>query len=230
MSWQVAPFNNTLVRQAIAYAIPYNQILQQAEYGAATQLTSIVPNNAYGYNGSYYPYTQNITKAKALLTKAGYPNGFSATLQIQSGFSDQAAAATIIQAGLAQIGITVTISSIATSTFSTLWTTGQLTFFITKLNPAINDVRYVAYGFMHTGGFANFDHLSNSTIDPLAANIYFGPANNQTGFNLFQKEINQLPDWVLLYQYPDLVGGNSHLHGFMYCNFELFYFSTLYTT
>ncbi|MDA4114073.1 MAG: ABC transporter substrate-binding protein [Thaumarchaeota archaeon] len=230
MSWKAAPFNNTLVRQAIAYAIPYGQILQQAEYGYASQLTSVVPNNAYGYNGSFWQYSQNIAKAKALLTQAGYPSGFTATLQIQSGFSDQASAATIIQSGLAQIGITVTIQSISTSTFSTLWTSGQLTFFITKLNPAINDIRYVAEGFMTPTGFANFDHLDNATITALANNIYYGPANNQTGFSLFQKEINEEPNWVLLYQYPDLTGGNTHLHGFEYCNFELFFFQTLYTT
>ena len=230
MSWNTAPFNNTLVRQAIAYAIPYQQILQQAEYGYASQLTSVVPNNAYGYNGSYWPYSQNIQKAKALLTQAGYPNGFSTTLQIQAGFSDQAAAATIIQSALNQIGITVTIQSITTSTFSTQWTSGQLTFFITKLNPAINDIRYVAEGFMTPTGFANFDHLNNATITALANNIYYGPADNQTGFNLFQKDVNENPNWVLLYQYPDLTGGNSHLHGFTYCNFELFFFKYLYTT
>lgn len=230
MQWNVAPFNNSLVRQAIADAIPYSQILQQAEFGYASQLTSIVPNNAYGYNGSFWPYSTNIAKAKALLTQAGYPNGFSTTLQIQSGFSDQASAATIIQSGLAQIGITVSIQSIATSTFSTLWTSGKLTFFMTKLNPAINDIRYVAEGFMTPSGFANFDHLNNATITNLANNIYYGPATNQTGFNLFQKYINQGPNWILLYQYPDLVGGNSHLHGFQYCNFELFFFQTLYTT
>ena len=230
MQWNIAPFNNSLVRQAIADAIPYSQILQQAEFGYASQLTSIVPNNAYGYNGSFWPYSQNIAKAKALLTQAGYPNGFSTTLQIQSGFSDQASAATIIQSGLAQIGITVTIQSIATSTFSTLWTSGKLTFFMTKLNPAINDIRYVAEGFMTPSGFANFDHLDNATITNLANNIYYGPATNQTGFNLFQQDINERPNWVLLYQYPDLTGGNSHLHGFEYCNFELFFFQTLYTT
>jgi peptide/nickel transport system substrate-binding protein len=230
MSWNTAPFNNTLVRQAIADAIPYQQILQEAEYGYGSQLTSVVPNNAYGYNGGYWPYSQNDSAAKALLAQAGYPNGFSATLQIQAGFSDQAAAATIIQAGLAQIGITVTIQSITTSTFSTLWTSGQLTFFITKLNPAINDIRYVAEGFMTPTGFANFDHLNNSAITALANNIYFGPATNQTGYNQFQQEINALPSWVLLYQYPDLTGANSNLHGFQYCNFELFFFQTVYAT
>ncbi|HEV2389607.1 MAG TPA: hypothetical protein VGS04_02675, partial [Nitrososphaerales archaeon] len=64
----------------------------------------------------------------------------------------------------------------------------------------------------------------------LANGIYFGSATNQTGFNDFQKAINQLPEWVLLYQYPDLTGGNTHLHGFFYCNFEIFFFQYLYTT
>ena len=79
-------------------------------------------------------------------TGSAATNGFTATLTITSGFTDQQNVATIVQSALAQIGVTINIQSITTATFSGLWTGGKLPFFITKLNPAINDVRYLAYG------------------------------------------------------------------------------------
>jgi peptide/nickel transport system substrate-binding protein len=109
---KVAPFNNVKVRQAIAYAIPYKQILSTVWAGYATPLDSIVPPNMPTTDPSTWPYSTNLVKAKALLAQAGYPHGFSTTLWTRSTDSDDQTAAVLIAASLAKIGVNVTIEKL----------------------------------------------------------------------------------------------------------------------
>ena len=218
MNFNTRPFNDLHIREAIAYAIPYDAILQQVGQGYATQLRSFVPSGAFGYNNSW-PYTQDQTEAELLLQEGLKEGGYTIatlppiTLTIDSGSADQQIVASIIVQSLKAIGLTVDVQSLPTATFLSQLTAGTLQFYMTKLNPAINDVRYVAYGFFYSKGFANFDHLNSSSIDTLATEIYFGPSSSSL-FTTFQEQVASFPAWIYLYQYPDLVATNSHLQGF----------------
>lgn len=66
------PLNNVLVRQALSYALPYDQIIHSLAFGFATQSFGIVPKGMWGYNDSLPQYSFNLTKAQALLAEAGY--------------------------------------------------------------------------------------------------------------------------------------------------------------
>jgi len=69
--------NNSLVRQALLSAVNYQQILQQTYYSYGINFNGMInPGLAY-YSPSApgYALTGNLTAAKALLAKAGYPNG-----------------------------------------------------------------------------------------------------------------------------------------------------------
>ena len=74
------PFDNPKVRQAIAYAMPYDAILHNALYdrgvgmygGKGDPTTTAWPQPS--------PYVTDLAKAKALLVEAGYPDGFKTTL------------------------------------------------------------------------------------------------------------------------------------------------------
>jgi len=114
----IKPFNNVLVRQAIAYAIPYQQILQTVWSGYASPLKSIVPPGQPTSAPSTWPYSTNLTKAKQLLAKAGYPNGFSTTLFTRSEDTEDQQAAVLIQASLAKIGVKVTITKMLTAAYA----------------------------------------------------------------------------------------------------------------
>jgi peptide/nickel transport system substrate-binding protein len=114
----VKPFNNQLVRQAIAYAIPYKQILAANYAGLASPLNSIVPPNMPTTDPKSWPYSTNLTKAKQLLAKAGLAKGFSTTLFTRSGDSEDQKAAVLIQASLAKIGVRVTIQSMLTAAYA----------------------------------------------------------------------------------------------------------------
>lgn len=137
----VYPFNNTLVRQALAYATNITQI-NYAVNGASAPNASenqdlLLPayNQAIGYANMTGPvgYSYNATKAEQMLMQAGfkyaggtleYPNGtaVSFTLQYESIRPWQASAATLVTAQWAQIGIRLDIIADEVTTFNNLAT------------------------------------------------------------------------------------------------------------
>ncbi len=111
-----APFNNTLVREAVAHAINTTAILTLYA-GFGTSFVGPVPKGVLGYNSNLPPYSYNLTLAKQLLTQAGHPNGSGiASVQLLYGTDRPPApqAVQVIQANLADIGITVTLKGVTT--------------------------------------------------------------------------------------------------------------------
>jgi peptide/nickel transport system substrate-binding protein len=61
------PLNDVRVRQALLYATPQDDILRSLFFGFATAEKSPVPSTYPGYDGSFWDYPHDPTKAKQLL-------------------------------------------------------------------------------------------------------------------------------------------------------------------
>jgi peptide/nickel transport system substrate-binding protein len=108
------PFDNPKVRQAVAYAIPYQKIMDAVLFGLAKPMFG-APANAPTQVAWPQPHKFNtdIAKAKALLAEAGYPNGFETTISFDLGFAGvNEPLCVLVQESLAQIGIKCTINKI----------------------------------------------------------------------------------------------------------------------
>jgi len=166
----VAPFNKVKVRQAIAYAIPYQQILQTVWSGYASPLKSIVPPGQPTSDPTVWPYTTNLTKAKQLLAQAGYPNGFSTTLFTRSEDTDDQKAAVLIQESLANIGVRVTIQKMLTAAYAARqFNQRDMPMFFWDWISFVNDP-YYGFTFLtqcHQG--TNYANFCNPTVDALIA-------------------------------------------------------------
>jgi len=113
LNTKMRPFDDIRVRQAIAWALPYEKIMSVALYGRGRALFG-GPDTVSGQDWPQPTrYTTNIAKAKALLAEAGLPNGFETTLSFDLG---QAAThepmAVLIAESLGAIGIRATIDKI----------------------------------------------------------------------------------------------------------------------
>lgn len=70
------PFNDPLVRKALAHAIDIEKIMQAVFYGKGLAADSILPPVSWAYQKQAGFPAYDPTLAKQLLTQAGYPNGF----------------------------------------------------------------------------------------------------------------------------------------------------------
>ena len=75
MNFDVAPFDNVLVRRAVAHSIPTQQIIDNAYFGQATRWAGHVPSSYPGYHESDMQYDYDPDAAQALLAEAGYADG-----------------------------------------------------------------------------------------------------------------------------------------------------------
>ena len=108
------PFDNPKVRQAVAYAIPYQKIMDAVLFGLGKPLFGAPADKA---TQAAWPqphqYNTDIAKAKKLLAEAGYPNGFETTLSFDLGFATVNEPLCILtQESLAQIGIKAEINKV----------------------------------------------------------------------------------------------------------------------
>src|SRR4029078_11665727 len=82
------PFDNPKVRQAVAYAIPYQKIMDAVLFGLSKPMFGA---SADAKTEVAWPqptkFATDIAKAKQLLADAGYPNGFETTLSFDLGFA-----------------------------------------------------------------------------------------------------------------------------------------------
>jgi peptide/nickel transport system substrate-binding protein len=108
------PFDNIKVRQAIAFALPYEAIVSAAAYGRAKPMfggKEAVPSTTAWPQP--FPYDTNLERAKSLLVEAGLADGFETTLSYNLGLADwQEPTALLIQESLGKIGIKVTLDKI----------------------------------------------------------------------------------------------------------------------
>jgi dipeptide transport system substrate-binding protein len=103
------PFDNRDVRRAINMAIDKQALLAAVYQGAGTLAVNPIPPTMWSYSKQTKDYEYSPEKARALLAKAGFPNGFETklwALPVQRPYNPNGQqSAELIQADLAKVGI-----------------------------------------------------------------------------------------------------------------------------
>ncbi|KQV13550.1 ABC transporter substrate-binding protein [Kitasatospora sp. Root107] len=108
------PLDDVRVRQALSYAIPYQDIITVGAHGFGTQSRGPVPQGIFPYSDSTPQYRQDLAKAKDLLAAAGYPDGGGLTLNVTYAAENQAQArfTPLIKDAFAKIGVTANVQAL----------------------------------------------------------------------------------------------------------------------
>lgn len=168
MNVTMAPFNNLKVRQAIAAAIPYDAIYDSASFGRAAKLygaSSMTPTTIEWPQP--YPNTTDLTKAKKLLTEAGFPEGFSTSLYYNLGQATWAEPIALqVQQNLKQIGITLTLEKIPGANWRGEMGKKSMPFLINDMGGWLNYPDYFFFWNYHSqNGVFNTMSYQNEEMD-----------------------------------------------------------------
>ncbi len=170
MNVKSPPFNNVKVRQAVAYAIPYEKIFTTAVFGRGAQLMgNPIATNTAGYDAKLSPYKTDIAKAKALMAEAGQAAGFETQLYFDQGFATvNEPVAILVQESLAQIGIKATINKIPGANWRSLMLKKEMPIYVNAFGGWLNYPEYFFFWNYH-GQNAVFNTMSyqNPEMDKL---------------------------------------------------------------
>lgn len=172
----LGPTSDPLVRQAIAYAIPYDQIVESVFSGRAERTDTLLNPQDPSANGAW-GYDLDLDKARDLLEKAGVGD-FSTKLWYSSDYSALEDTALLIKQSLAEIGITVELQPLPGLQYNTLRTertqgtnTDMIGISLDGLNGSIwlDDADTVIQNWGITNGNRNWARFSDARVDQLQA-------------------------------------------------------------
>ena len=109
---EAGPLATPEARQAMCWAFPYDDVLEGVYKGYAKQGVGPVAETVRGFAPETFTYSTDLAKAKELFTKAGVAEGTELT------FLGSGTIAELYQASLAEIGISLTIEEVDTTTFT----------------------------------------------------------------------------------------------------------------
>jgi peptide/nickel transport system substrate-binding protein len=195
------PFDNPKVRQAVAYALPYDKIMENALYGRAGKMWGGA-NKATGFDWPQpHGYKMDQAKAKALMKEAGAEGGFETTLSFDLGQGTVSEpTAILIQEALAQINIKTTINKIPGANWRAALLKKDMPLIINRFGGWLNYPEYFFFWCYHSQD-AVFNTMSykNPSMDKFieAARFEADPkkyAEDVKGFiDLADAEVPRIP-------------------------------------
>ena len=227
MNFDVAPFDNPLVRQAIAHAIPFDQIIANGYFGQATQWTGLVPSSYPGFAPTAQ-FTYDPDRARALLAEAGYPDGagleeFAASFALSYVAEKESTIGpivNIIQTALRDVGIPVTLDPIPQTQYGDRQLVKRdLPFAINDQEKPIGvDAGYATQLFFvspENGGLNNMVNYRNPDLDALWAAARVDPDPESRAASLVQIQEMLAADvaWLPIVEYQTQWAFGSDISG-----------------
>lgn len=201
-----APFDNELVRKAIGYAIDKEAIVTAQLDGQGVTISTFVGQGNNGHYDGFDHFTYDPAKAKELLAQAGFPNGFE-TVLVHSA-SSYALAAQLIQANLADIGITVKIEAMESAAYSDYTKNGNADMFIGGRGGGSADSYLMMLDKESLGANGNVFFYANDEYDDMLTQSHLTIDNDARNelYRKMQEHINEHTPVLPLYSSILFVG------------------------
>ncbi|RAI43854.1 ABC transporter substrate-binding protein [Rhodoplanes roseus] len=163
------PFDNVTLRQAIAWAVPYEEIQAGAFFGRAKPMHGGPGPAEQPVWPQPFPYRTDIDKAKALMAQAGFSGGLDTTLSLDVGTATVGEpTAILIQESLARIGVRVTIDKIPGANWRTTLNKKELPLVLNRFSGWLDYPEYYFYWNLHgNNSIFNISSYKNPAMDRL---------------------------------------------------------------
>ncbi len=157
------PLADKRVRQALNYAIDKDAIIASVYHGYALPLADLFTGKTFGYDASIPAYGYDPVLAKQLIADAGYPDGFSVTIDTTGDPTE----GLLVSAALEEIGIENTVRQLEPSIFNTNWTTRETSEIYAASWGAAGDPQQYLDMLVKSDGFLS--RYKNPQLDELLA-------------------------------------------------------------
>ena len=169
------PFDNVKLRQALAWAMPYEQIQGGAFFGRAVPMYGGPTAVSQPVWPQPFPYVTDLDKAKALMKEAGFESGFETTLSLDTGTATVGEPTIVlIQESLAKIGIKAGIEKIPGANWRTTLNKKELPLALNRFSGWLDYPEYYFYWNFHgNNSIFNISSYQNKEMDALIDNARF---------------------------------------------------------
>ncbi|MCI3952152.1 MAG: transporter extracellular solute-binding protein [Burkholderiales bacterium] len=170
LNYNFEPFKDQRVRQAVAWAIPYDQIFKQAAYGRGVPMWGAKsPKPATAAWPQPFPYGTDLVKARALLDQTAHKGGFEVPLSYDLGEADWGEpAALLIQESLGKLGIKVTLDKVPGANWRTVaLVEKKLPFLLENFGGWLNTPCYYFYWAYIKGNLFNASNYDDAEVKKL---------------------------------------------------------------
>lgn len=219
MNNRMPPFDDPRVRRAIAYALPYDQLLEHVYFGRAVRAVGPVPRGFPGRVRSEPPYDTDPARSRDLLEEAGFANGLDVELAMDSGSPDDETLAVFVRDALARVGVRARIRKLTPAVFAEKRARKRLPFFLDESFWWVHDPAYALLMGYTSEGFLNHAGYSSPLVDRLvaAARSADGPERERLLGEAERRIIEDVPSaWIVQPNFN--LAMRDRVHGYVHFN------------
>ncbi|MBB4662102.1 ABC transporter substrate-binding protein [Conexibacter arvalis] len=160
-----APFDDPRVRRALAYATPYQQILEDVYFGLASPLRSPLPEIIPGATDEFWEYDTDVEQARALLRQAGHGDGFAIEITYDVSVPEDELIGTILRTAFGDLGVRVQLNGVPSAVYADRSNGNRGDAFIGLNYPFVPDAAYHLSLYWRTDEALNTVGYSNPAYD-----------------------------------------------------------------
>ena len=226
-----APFDNVKVRQAIFALLDTVNIQRAVMRGVGQTPRSLIPGvTKYSINDELPVHERDVEKAKKLFAEAGVDPSTLKFVIRSNERKERVDMATIIQAQLAEAGITTEIVQQEWGAYLNVLQQKQHDVFLLGWGLSVPDPDYAVAGLLETNAGTNYTTYADPKLDEMLAKGRSLPDGEERAkvYRDMQMYINEQLPMIYLHNDEAIAGVRKVVHGFEVDPFEVHSFRNVY--
>ena len=219
MHWDMEPTSNQKVREALAYAVPYQDIYDAVYRGFAKPLYGWVTDGFPDFLGAdAFPYTTDYEKAKELLAEAGYPDGFDLEMVVAEGIPEHERIAVLLKDSFGKIGVNLSIDTKPMAAYRDVVMNRQAPIMIDQNYSIVIDANYASFVWLYDDeppslNASGFRDPEFNELQDKAVGMPDGPERAEV-LKRMQERFYELTPWLPLANPPTCYGMSDRISNF----------------